>query len=181
MSAGRTTAQATSELLAVRVPTTPDGIAMWQLAKDSGTLELNSAYAYVLWCDRFAASSALAEEDQRPAGFVMGFRPPTRPDTLFVWQVAVDEAFRGRGLARRMIESILERDPGLRYLEATVAPSNAASQRLFRSLARKAECQCRETPYFTPEHFPAGDHEPETLFRIGPLSGQSMRSHEETD
>jgi len=165
----------------LRAPARGDGAAFWRLARDSGTLELNSAYAYVLWCERFADTSVLAEVDGRPAGFVCGFRPPRQPDTLFVWQVAVGEGWRGRGLARGMIAAILDREPGLRYVEATVAPSNAASRRLFRSLARERSCPCSEARHLSPEDFPGGDHEPEDLFRIGPFAPAPGTHHEETD
>lgn len=163
-----------------REPESGDGAAVWILARDSGTLELNSAYAYLLWCDRFADTSVVTEIDGRPVGFVCGFRPPRQPDTLFVWQVAVGEDHRGMGLARRMIASILDRDPGLRYLEATVAPSNEASQRLFRSIARSRNCPCDESTHFRPQDFPDGEHEAEHLFRIGPFHPTNTDHQQET-
>jgi L-2,4-diaminobutyric acid acetyltransferase len=169
----------TTNLTRIRAPERGDGSTVWRLARDSGALELNSAYAYLLWCDRFADSSALAEVDGQPAGFVCGFRPPRQPDTLFVWQVAVHEDRRGMGLAGRMIAWILGRDPALRFLEATVAPSNTASQRLFRSIARSLGCPCDESPHFRPEEFPEGNHEAEHLFRIGPIRPTSSEHGQE--
>lgn len=35
-------------------PRPGDGPLLWRLARDSGTLDLNSAYSYLLWCRDFA-------------------------------------------------------------------------------------------------------------------------------
>ena len=76
-------------------PAVADGAALWRIARDSKTLDLNSSYSYLLWCRDFAATSAVArDETGQPVGFVTGYTRPERPRTLLVWQVAVDEAFR---------------------------------------------------------------------------------------
>jgi L-2,4-diaminobutyric acid acetyltransferase len=57
---------------------------------------------------------------------------------------------------------------GHRFMEATVTPGNTASTRMFESFARARGCPLERTPLFGDEHLPEG-HEPEHLFRIGPL------------
>lgn len=151
-----------------RAPTLADGATFWRLAKESGTLDLNSEYAYVMWCGQFSGASVVAEVDGEPAGFVMGFRPPETPEALFVWQVAVSSEHRGLGIAGRMIDSIVRR-AGLTAVQATVTPSNDASMALFRGIAKRAGAECRETPYIESEHFPTEGHEPEVLFHIAPI------------
>lgn len=143
---------------------------MWQFVADHGGLELNTAYAYLVLADDFADTCVVAEHGQTLAGFVLGYRPPTRPDTLFVWQVGVAPSHRGQGLARRMILDLLERNaPEVRYLESTVTPSNTASRRLFRSIAEKRGTTCDVSAYLTEELFPEAGHEAEEKFRIGPF------------
>ena len=154
----------------LRRPVLQDGSSLWNLARESGTLDLNSPYAYLMWCDQFAESSMLAEVDGRPAGFVLGFRPPEREHVLFVWQVAVADEYRGLGIATRMLGALVDRSE-VRAVEASVTPSNTASQNLFRALARRSGCSCREEPYIEAEHFPDSEHEPEVLFHIGPIPG----------
>lgn len=149
-----------------------DGATLWRLAKDSKTLDLNTSYAYVMWADQFSQSTLIAEVDGVPAGFLQGFRPPKNPDALFVWQIAVAERFRGMGLAGRLLQELAGR-MGVRYVEATVAPDNLASQKLFRGFARRMECECQENPYIETEHFPDSGHPAEPYFRIGPLQPQS--------
>jgi len=151
-----------------RHPTPEDGATMWRIARDSGALDLNSPYAYLMWAGQFADSSILAEVDGKPAGFLTGFHPPGRERVLFVWQVAVDASSRGLGLASRMLDELVERT-GAAAVEATVTPSNRASRRLFRSLAERHDCACEVAPCLEPGHFPEPGHEAEQLFHIGPI------------
>lgn len=153
-------------------PQPDDGRYLWRIARDSQTLDLNSPYTYVLWCRDFAATSVVARADGRVRGFVIGFDRPEEPGTLFVWQVAVDAEWRGRALASRMLDHLAGR--GHRFVEATVTPDNTASDRLFTAFARDHGAELARTPLFAEEVFP-GDHEPEVLYRIGPLDTPTTR------
>jgi L-2,4-diaminobutyric acid acetyltransferase len=129
---------------------------------------VNSAYAYVMWADHFAESSIVAvTEMNRVVGFVNGFRPPSDPTTLFVWQIAVAPEVRGRGVGGRMLDELLARSPA-RWLEATVTPSNVASAALFRGTATRHETGVEEAIGY-PRALLPDDHEAEIRFRIGPL------------
>jgi L-2,4-diaminobutyric acid acetyltransferase len=153
-------------------PRPDDGRYLWRIARDSQTLDLNSPYTYVLWCRDFAATSVVARADGRVRGFVIGFDRPEEPGTLFVWQVAVDAEWRGRRLAGRMLDHLADR--GHRFVEATVTPDNTASDRLFTAFARDRGVELARTQLFAEEVFP-GDHEPEVLYRIGPLDTRLTR------
>lgn len=170
--------------LTFRRPTHRDGAAMWRLVKDSGALDENSAYAYLMMGEWFTGTCVLAEERllggaRRLAGFVMGFVPPTQPDTIFVWQVGVDHRQRGRGLGKLLIKQFVEwAPPGVRFLEATVTPSNAASEALFKAAARTFGTAVRVTDLFAADAFPGEGHEPERRFRIGPIDATANgRNH----
>lgn len=156
----------------LRPPRAADGSTLWRMAQDSGSLDLNSPYAYLLWAAQFASTSVIAELDGEPAGFITGHRIPGRQHVLFVWQVAVVESFRGLGLAGRMLDELIARTPDITAVEATVTPSNLPSRRLFEALAKRHDCTCTETPHFGSEHFPGAGHEPEPLLHIGPLGSQ---------
>lgn len=155
----------------IRSATAKDGAGVWQVVRDSGVLDVNSSYAYLLFLDHFGETSVVAEHEGRVVGFVTGFRPPARPDAVFVWQVAVDESMRGRGLARRLLNDLV-RLPGchgVRTMLTTVTPSNEPSQSLFRSFARGVGAEVTVSPYFEADLFPEGGHEPEELYEIGPF------------
>lgn len=154
----------------IRPPGVRDGTPIWRLVRDTGVLDLNSAYCYVLFCRDHAATSAVAEIDREMAGFVTAYVPPGRSDTLFVWQVGVTAQARGRGLALAMLEALLRRPAcaQVRQVETTVSPANAASRALFAALARRHNADIHELAGFPATLFPDG-HDPEPLLRIAPL------------
>ncbi|MEU3250317.1 diaminobutyrate acetyltransferase [Streptomyces sp. NPDC006997] len=158
-------------------PKVADGAALWRLAKESGSLDLNSSYAYLLWCRDFAGTSVVARGDGgEPVGFVTGYLRPDRPGTLLVWQVAVDAAYRGRGLAARLLDALTARvaaERGLDAVETTITPGNTASERLFTSYAARHGARVERAVLFATDQFPDGPHDPEVLYRIAPLTGLS--------
>lgn len=161
----------TADSLVVENPVKSDAAALWRIARDSGKLDLNSSYAYLLWCHDFADTSVVARVNGEPVGFVIGYRRQAAPDTVVVWQVAVAESQRGRGLAGRLLDRMYAGllDHGVRYLETTVTPDNAASIALFRSFAKRWNAEITRSDHFSAADFP-DDHEQEDLYRIGPLT-----------
>lgn len=152
-----------------RPPRISDGRRLWEIARDSRVLDVNSGYAYVLWCRDFADTSVVAtDEADVPVGFITGFRRPEAPGTLFVWQVAVDADQRGRGVAGRMLDHLLDRlaPHGVTRLETTVSPDNEASIAMFTALARRRGTHITRTELFAPEDFP-DSHLAEDLYTIG--------------
>ena len=148
---------------------------MWQLVVASGVLEPNSLYCYLLLCRDFAATSLVAYQGSELVAFVTAYRPPQRGECLFVWQIGVSPKLRRQGVAGRLLQALLQQ-PGCRtcrFVEATVTPSNSASQRLFERLASSLGVPCERHVGFGQELFDTGDgadHEEEQLFRIGPLN-----------
>ncbi|MFD7975461.1 diaminobutyrate acetyltransferase [Streptomyces sp. NPDC059071] len=194
-----------------------DGADLWRIARAAEDLDLNSPYSYLLWCRDFAATTAVARDATgRPFGFVTGYLRPEAPGTLFVWQVAVDGSHRGSGVAGALLDALAARVAAAGHgpirIEATVTPGNVASDRLFRSFARRHGAALTREVLFTADAFPADAvdtfpaddadasaatdaagtsqasqaseaseplgfdapgataHEPEVLYRIGPLT-----------
>ncbi|MEV6768493.1 diaminobutyrate acetyltransferase [Nocardia sp. NPDC051030] len=164
---------AITQQILIREPVVGDGGRMWQIAKDSQVLDANSSYAYLLWCRDFADTSMVAEIDGEVAGFVIGYTRPQAPQTLFVWQVAVDHAHRGRGLGVAMLDALLEygAEQDISLLETTISPDNPASIAMFSALARRRGAQMTRSELFAAGQFPDG-HEPEDLYRIAPVTPQ---------
>lgn len=161
--------ESTEPDLTVGPPRIADGVALHRLAQDSGTLDVNSRYAYLLWAREFADTSVVARRaDGEVVGFVTGFRRPAEPSTLLVWQVAVDARARGTGVAGRMLDALVTGVPGLETVETTVTPDNAASDAMFTALARRHGAGVQRTELFGSALLGPG-HEPEYLYRIGPL------------
>jgi len=159
------------QALEIRRPVADDGLEVYRLIADCPPLDPNSLYCNLLQCRDFADTSALAMLEGTVVGFVSGYAPPARPDTLFVWQVAVRPAARGLGLAKRVLRSILTRPrpAPLRYVQATVTASNAASWAMFRSLADSLSAPFTSELMFERERHFGGAHESEHLVTIGPI------------
>lgn len=145
---------------------------MHELVQRCPPLDLNSSYSYFLLCSHFAETCVVAEREGATVGFLSAYRLPQAPQTLFVWQVAVDAQARGRQLAGRMLEDLLLRPAcaGVQFIETTVSPSNHASRRVFERFAATHGAAWHEEVFLTPAHFGAESHEEEVLFRIGPLA-----------
>lgn len=144
---------------------------MFRIVEESKVLDVNSSYSYLMWSKYFNETSIVAESEDKVIGFVSGFIQPTSLDTLFVWQVAVDPDFRGLGLATKLIEQLLEqlRDDDVKYLEATVTPSNVPSSNLFKGIAEKQKTECTISECFSEDQFPDPSHEAELTYRVGPF------------
>ena len=163
--------EAPSGNLTFRQPERRDGAVLHDLIAASPPLDLNSRYAYLLVCEHFAETSVIVEQDGVIVGAVTAYIPPTHPDTLFVWQVAVAESMRGRKLASRMLEHLLTRcvkPRRLRWMEATISPSNQASRNLFIQFAGRHDAGLTTTALFAARDFGSSTHEEEHLYRIGP-------------
>lgn len=162
---------ASPDEITLRSPVVQDGGALRRLVERSGALEENSCYAYLLLSTHFATTCVVAEHDGHVVGFVAAYVPPTKPDVLFVWQIAVEVEARRSGLGKRLLKHVvsLRGARSARFLEATVTPSNLPSRRLFTSFAEELGVACCEADGFSPEDFGGEAHEAERLLRIGPL------------
>jgi L-2,4-diaminobutyric acid acetyltransferase len=123
-----------------------------------------------MWCHDFADTSLVARVGDDVVGFVIGYRRPAAPDTVVVWQIAVDRSQRGRGTAGALLDALVSRlaEHGVRYMETTITPDNAASNALFASLAQRWSAAMDRAGTFDAAEFP-DEHESEVRFRIGPF------------
>lgn len=162
----------------LRKPTAADGPAITRLIAACAPLDSNSAYCNLLQCTHFADFCIVAECDGEIVGWVSGYRPPTAPDSFFIWQVAVAKEARGKHLAQRMIETLLNRTSveDTTHLITTVTDDNIASWALFNGLARAWSAPLtRSTMFECDAHF-GGAHATEWLARIGPLPSRRSKS-----
>ena len=157
--------------LTFRKPTARDGHGVHKLISQCPPLDTNSIYANLLQCTHFADSCVLVESEERPVAFLSAYRLPERRNTMFVWQVAVHEDARGRGLGKRMLKKLLDRpeSTGITRLQTTITRDNKASWGLFLSFADKTGANCHDEVLFDrKEHF-SGRHASEHLLTISPL------------
>src|SRR5690606_22171785 len=99
--------------IALRLPTPVDAMAVWRLIRSCKPLDENSLYCNLLQCDHFAGTCVAAEHrsDGAIIGWTSSYLLPDDATTLFIWQVAVDDRYQGRGIAKRMLSELLQRPP----------------------------------------------------------------------
>lgn len=172
MTPPKTALTDTPSTAVVRGASVDDAADVWALVDADDALDLNSPYAYLLAFRHHGSTSVVAEADGGIVGFVLAYRPTEQLDTVFVWQVGVAASHRRRGMGRKLLHGVLAQ-PGcseVRYMEATVTPSNDASMALFSGVARDLDTDFEVIECFRADQFPSGhDHEREDLIRIGPF------------
>jgi len=156
----------------LRAPLPEDGVAVNQLVERCTPLDPNSLYCNLLQCSHFASTSVAAFLKGELVGFISGYCVPERANTLFIWQVAVDESARGLGLAGNMIASLLERDScnAVDFIETTITEENQASWCLFEGVARRLKVELNRSIMFDKAMHLNNEHASEVLVKIGPLS-----------
>ncbi|MGA1931178.1 diaminobutyrate acetyltransferase [Arcobacter sp. YIC-464] len=153
----------------LRKPRKSDGKKIHGLVKSTKVLDVNSEYLYLLQSTHFQDLCSVATYEDKVIGFVSGYMIPNEPNTLFIWQVAVDDNFRGNDLARRLIMEIINREElNINYLHTTVSPSNNASIRVFEKVAQHFQTNMQSAQFFVANDF-ANEHEEEVLYKIGPF------------
>ena len=161
---------AASEIV-FRRPSELDGPQVTALIADCPPLDVNSAYCNLLQCSHFADTCVVAERAGQIVGWISGYRPPSAPGSLFVWQVAVHASARGQGLGQRMLDWLVSRPgaAGAVDLTTTITAENLASWAMFRRFAQTHRLLLTKSAHFERETHFAGAHDTEWQVAIGPL------------
>lgn len=119
--------------------TPEDYAAIYQLMNN--TQGIDNHTAYTLWqCTYFDADFFLvAKEQDTLLGYVFG--RPTGADHIFLWQIAVSEAARGKHVGKQLVQQFIKQaqTKGFTQLITTITQGNQASERLFQSIAKELE------------------------------------------
>jgi L-2,4-diaminobutyric acid acetyltransferase len=151
-----------------RKPDHEDGAAIWDLIRACKPLDENSLYCNLIQCDHFRDTCVVAEMDGRIVGWISGHIMPNDDETLFVWQVAVHEDARGRGLGHRMLRAILSRKEcaGVHRVQTTITADNASSWALFTKFADRTGAELDSQAYYTRDTHFRGIHATEHMVTI---------------
>ncbi len=157
--------------IVLRVPDADDGPALYDLIAACPPLDRNSRYCNLLQVTHFADTAVVAEMGGQIVGSITGYLKPRDPSVLFIWQVAVHERARGRRLATRMMDEIVDRDfcREVRWMETTIEPGNEASWKAFQKFADARNAPTERSLLFSRDRHFAGAHGDEVLLRIGPF------------
>ncbi len=161
-----------SNKIELRIPTLSDGMDVYRLVERCPPLDANSSYCNILQCGHFAQTSVAAEMNGEIVGFISAYKKPDQANTLFIWQVAVDEKARGQGLASKMLLHILQRPhcESVNHLETTITEDNKGSWALFERLAKTLSTELNSSIWLEKQKHFDGQHESEALVVIGPFT-----------
>lgn len=162
--------------ITLKVPNAGLGSLVHKLIAECPPLDTNSMYCNLLQTHHFAATSVAAIYQSQLIGFISGYIVPQRPDTLFIWQVAVSPKARGVGLASRMLSDILQRPECIHInnLETSITASNTGSWKLFERLARDLNAPLEKSVLFDRFHHLNDEHDTEHLVHIGPFEKEQI-------
>jgi L-2,4-diaminobutyric acid acetyltransferase len=154
-----------------RRPCLDDGQQLHHLIASCPPLDPNSLYCNFLQCSHFSETSVVVEQDGRLLGSITAYLLPDSPDTLFVWQVAVDPVARGKKLAANMLKHLIQRlGADVHFVETTITPDNASSWALFKSIARDYQTDLTSSVWLDQDSHFYRRHASEHLIKIGPLN-----------
>lgn len=146
----------------IRPMTPDDAAAVWGLVQAQPQLNNNSFYLYHLLGTHFSSTCRVAELDGVVVGAVTGYRPPSDPETLFVWQLVVGESARKRGIASALVRALIATQSNKPVrVQATISPGNEASYGVFRALARSQGTELDVTRFLDAERIPDEGGKPE--------------------
>jgi len=85
---------------------------------------------YWLWRDCFGDTSFIALEGDAPVGGLLACVPPSRPDEVYIDQVAVHPAYRGKGITALLFDAVaaVARQRACRRLWLSTDPANPAAR-----------------------------------------------------
>jgi L-2,4-diaminobutyric acid acetyltransferase len=153
----------------ITFPTKKNGSAVEKLIKRCPPLDLNSTYHYLIQSYYFNRTCSVAFDGEKIVAFVSGFIKPTNKNCLFIWQVAIDEDYRGKGLGIELIEFLLNQNKEVNTIETTITKNNIASRRMFQKIVEKYETRMSEETLFDKEEDFSNEHDSEMLITISPI------------
>lgn len=150
-------------------PTKKETKEIYSLIKKSKPLDINSEYLYLLQATYFSETCIVAKEEDSIVGFASGFISPKDEKTFFVWQIAVDEKMRGKGIAFRMLRRLFATPlvSKTSSIHTTISPSNIASQKVFERFAKELDFDKEIVIFATKDDF-SDAHEDELLYILKP-------------
>lgn len=137
--------------------------AIQALARQCPPLDVHTAFSYWVVTRYQQGLCLVAEQDDSLVGFLTA-TGTTDTNLLYVWQIGVNQAHRGTGLAERLLDRLVAQATalGFRSMQVSIADNNAASLAVFSRLAARRESELTEVGHLrvTDSSYPFSDDEP---------------------
>jgi L-2,4-diaminobutyric acid acetyltransferase len=161
------------------------GKALHALVAACKPLDENSLYCNLLQTSHFGATSMGAWQqpsnaDHAPqlVGSVTGYFLPDAPQTLYIWQVAVLNDARGRGIGQSLLRHLLanQAPSAVAKMQTSITSSNRASWQLFERFAQTLNAPTHVSVLFETEKHFGGAAPTEHVLTIGPISADALNN-----
>lgn len=95
-------------------------------------------YAYWILQNYFGSTCRIVKVENKIIGYISAM-PSIDKNTVFIWQLCIDDEFRGKGLGTLLLSSVSDEAIRLGYgnLQLSISDTNTASQSLFKRFAQK--------------------------------------------
>ncbi len=144
-----------------------DANSIHDLVRDIHPLTPHTRYTYWNLFRNFGNACFIAEDQDRPVGFITSHPTTTSPKEWFIWQAGILPDYRGTGLIDRLQDRVIEvaRDYGALALTTSIEADNPRSLGAFSRLATRLHTTLEEVERFnlTPDD---PQTLPEVLYRI---------------
>jgi L-2,4-diaminobutyric acid acetyltransferase len=104
-----------------------------------------NVYAYWILENYYSSTCIVAEENNNIIGFISGM-PSIDRGSIFIWQICVHSDYRGKGISVLLLDALIKKAKELKFkkIELSISDSNAISQSLFKSYAKKNNFDLKE-------------------------------------
>lgn len=95
-------------------------------------------YVYWMMCKFYVSSNFVAVDDNsRIAGFLCAI-PDEKKESYFIWQIVVNEEYRGQGIGRKLLNNLLicANKEKIKKIVLTIDVNNNISKSMFEKFAK---------------------------------------------
>lgn len=83
-----------------------DSETLFNLAKNNPPLDVHTPYTYWVIAKHFSDTSFILEQNGVPIGFITALETP---EFIFIWQIGINERFRGGYWGKYLIENVFNK------------------------------------------------------------------------
>lgn len=131
-------------------------------------LTLHTPYTYWVLSTYFSDSCFILEHKGKIIGYVSSVKSTAIADTLFLWQIGIEERFREKTYSQQLIGKVVEtaRKQNCKFLQFTIELDNKVSLQTFISFAAKHDLKMEKIGKAKYYDTLSENHEEETVYQF---------------
>jgi len=119
----------------IRKVNVEDAVLLRKLAHECKPLDVHTPYTYWVVCNFFGDGCFILQDNRKAVGYIMTL---LKGDCLFIWQIGILEAYRGKKHSRALLMAAEQyaREKGLEKMLVSIAPENQNSYHAFHQYCK---------------------------------------------